>query len=91
MAAIALEGGAKAAFDAQAFHELAVTKLPSYAVPVFLRLQSESEITTTFKLTKVKLQGEGYDPLATEDPIYVRDTEARTYVRLHDRAAAYVR
>ncbi|MYE24797.1 MAG: long-chain-acyl-CoA synthetase [Gammaproteobacteria bacterium] len=91
MAAIALEGGRKAAFDVHAFHELAVTKLPSYAVPVFLRLQSESEVTTTFKLTKVKLQGEGYDPNATEDPIYVRDAEARTYVRLHDRAAAYVR
>ena len=91
MAAIAREEGSTAPFDAQAFHQLAVAKLPSYAVPVFLRLQAESEVTTTFKLTKVKLQGEGYDPTATDDPIYIRDAEARTYVRLHDAAAANVR
>ena len=91
MAAIALEGGPEAPFDARAFHRLAVASLPPYAVPVFLRLQSESELTATFKLTKVRLRDEGYDPTATDDPIYVRDPEDATYVRLHDMAAACVR
>jgi len=91
MAALALEERQEAAFDAAAFHELAVSSLPPYAIPVFLRLRSESDVTTTFKLRKVHLRAEGYDPTATDDPIYIRDAEANTYVRLHDAAAARVR
>ena len=91
MAALALEGGREAPFDAQALYELAVSKLPSYAVPVFLRLQSESDVTGTFKLRKVALRSEGYDPNATSDPIYVRDDQAGAYVRLHDVEDAHVR
>ena len=91
MAALALEGGREAPFDAQALYELAVSKLPSYAVPVFLRLQSESDVTGTFKLRKVALRSEGYDPKATSDPIYVRDDQAGAYVRLHDVEDAHVR
>ena len=91
MAALALEGGREAPFDAQALYELAVSKLPSYAVPVFLRLQSESDVTGTFKLRKVALRSEGYDPNATSDPIYVRDDQAGAYVRLHEVEDAHVR
>ena len=91
MAALAFHGGHKATFDAKAFHQLAVSTLPSYAVPVFLRLQPESDVTTTFKLRKVSLRRDGYDPTATDDPIYIRDTDAETYTRLHDAADARVR
>ena len=91
MAALALEGGRDAPFDAAACYELAVSKLPPYAVPVFLRLQSESDVTGTFKLRKVALRNEGYDPKATDDPIYVRDDAGRTYTRLHDAADARIR
>ena len=91
MAALALQRGRGAPFDAGSFYELVVSKLPSYAAPVFLRLQSESDVTGTFKLRKVALREEGYDPGATDDPIFVRDDAARTYVRLHDAADARVR
>ncbi len=91
MAALALKGGREAPFDAQALYELAVSKLPSYAVPVFLRLQSESDVTGTFKLRKVALRSEGYDPKATSDPIYVRTDQAGAYVRLHEVEDAHVR
>ena len=56
--------------------------LPSYATPVFVRLQPEPEITGTFKLRKVDLQSEGYDSDAIEDPLYVRDDSQREYVEL---------
>ena len=91
MAALVLKGGREAPFDAQEFYELAVSKLPSYAVPVFLRLQSESDVTGTFKLRKVALRSEGYDPKATSDPIYVRTDQAGAYVRLRDVEDAHVR
>ena len=91
MAALALDGGSDAPFDAAAFYELAISKLPSYAVPVFLRLQSESDVTGTFKLRKVALREEGYDPGATDDPIFVRHDAAGAYVRVRDAADARVR
>lgn len=91
MAALTLQTGRETNFDAKAFHELATSRLPSYAVPVFLRLQAESDVTTTFKLRKVSLRRDGYDPAATDDPIYIRDDKAQTYVRLYDAVDARVR
>jgi len=69
-------------FDTRAFYEHVVSSLPSYAVPVFLRLQREAEVTGTFKLRKVELQREGWDPAALEDPLFIRDDAARAYVPL---------
>jgi len=77
MAALILSG--KDEFDPRAFYAHAVTALPAYAVPVFVRLQREAEVTGTFKLRKVELQQEGYDPGKVGDPLYVRDDAARTY------------
>ena len=58
----------------------------------FLRLQLEAEVTGTFKLRKVELQREGWDPAKLEDPLFVRDDAARAYVpldaRLHSAVAA---
>jgi fatty-acyl-CoA synthase len=69
-------------FDARAFYAHVVGSLPAYAVPVFLRLQPEAEVTGTFKLRKVELQREGWDPSTLSDPLYVRDDAARAYVPL---------
>lgn len=80
MAAIVLDDPSR--FDGKAFYELASSALPSYATPVFVRLQPEPEITGTFKLRKVDLQSEGYDSDAIEDPLYVRDDSQREYVEL---------
>jgi len=53
--------------------------LPAYARPAFLRLQEEVETTGTLKYRKVDLVKEGFDPMNTSDPLFVVDTEARTY------------
>jgi fatty-acyl-CoA synthase len=55
--------------------------LPAYARPVFVRLQSEIEITGTFKYRKMDLVAEGFDPTVVKQPVYFRDA-ARGYVRL---------
>ncbi|HTO52608.1 MAG TPA: long-chain-acyl-CoA synthetase [Myxococcota bacterium] len=80
MAALILSGAES--FDPRAFYAHAVTALPSYAVPVFLRLQHEAEVTGTFKLRKVELQQEGYDPAKVSEPLLMRDDGARSYVPL---------
>ena len=80
MAALVLRE--RASFDGAAFYAWFQERLPRYAQPVFLRLTPEPDMTTTFKLRKVDLQEEGYDPEASEDPLLVRDEEAGAYVPL---------
>jgi fatty-acyl-CoA synthase len=46
-------------------------RLPSYALPIFLRLSPQIEVTGTFKQRKVDLVREGFDPAAISDPLYV--------------------
>ena len=45
--------------------------LPSYAVPVFLRVQKAIETTGTFKYQKSKLKEEGFDLSKTDEQILV--------------------
>ena len=81
MAAIVVDDGID--LDALAAHLDA--RLPSYAVPVFLRLTREIEVTGTFKQSKLALRREGFDPGLVADELYVRDPESRRFERL-DRA-----
>lgn len=70
-------------FDGAAFFHFATARLAHYAVPLFLRLCREADMTATFKLRKVELQCEGYDPEAAgNDELYVCDSEAGRYVPL---------
>ena len=78
MAALVLRD--PAAFDGRAFYAYTEQRLPSYAAPVFVRLSSSADITSTFKLKKFELQRDGYDPARTADPLFVRDPSARDYV-----------
>jgi len=55
--------------------------IPSYAVPIFIRLISATEVTGTFKFQKVKLRNEGFN-ITLPDPLYVLDASSRTYVPL---------
>lgn len=57
-------------------------QLPPYARPLFLRLVGQLEATATFKHTKAHLQREGFDPTATNDPIYFDDPAEKAFVRL---------
>jgi len=69
-------------FDGASFYAHAAARLPGYAVPLFVRLSPEAEMTTTFKLRKLELQSQGYDPDLIDDPLFVLDAAARRYVPL---------
>lgn len=56
--------------------------LPVYAVPVFVRIVSAIATTETFKPRRQGLAGEGFDPGAVRDRLYVADPRATAYVAL---------
>jgi fatty-acyl-CoA synthase len=57
-------------------------RLPDYARPLFLRIASGFEVTSTFKYTKMNLVSQGYDPTATADAIYFNDPEDQAFIRV---------
>ncbi|XP_003747907.1 long-chain fatty acid transport protein 4 [Galendromus occidentalis] len=57
-------------------------ELPSYALPLFIRLTKHIETTGTYKLQKTKLVKEGYDIKSVSDPIFFLDMKSMKYVRL---------
>ena len=59
-------------FDAAAFSRHLNEKLPAYAIPVFVRIREQEEITGTFKYRKVELKDENYDLNKVEEPILVK-------------------
>ncbi|MEQ8267136.1 MAG: long-chain-acyl-CoA synthetase [Parvibaculum sp.] len=77
MASIVAENGS---LDLHRFREQMLKELPDYAVPVFLRLQPEMEVTGTFKHRKVELVKEGFDPSAINEPIYFNCPTQKKYV-----------
>ncbi|CAD1478003.1 unnamed protein product, partial [Heterotrigona itama] len=56
--------------DFKALAEGLEKALPAYARPIFLRIVKELEITGTFKLKKMNLQKEGFDPSKIQDKMY---------------------
>ena len=77
MATIVMQPGH--AFDPAALYRLARAQLPSYAVPVFVRVSADTDITPTFKLRKVDLQKLGYRA-TPGDTLWVADVAADRYV-----------
>uniref|UniRef100_A0A8C5I6E8 long-chain-fatty-acid--CoA ligase n=1 Tax=Gouania willdenowi TaxID=441366 RepID=A0A8C5I6E8_GOUWI len=80
MAAITLRPGFT--FDGRKLFHHAVRELPAYARPLFIRLQEEMEITSTFKQQKFQLVQSGFNPSTISDPLYVVDNDQRSYVPL---------
>ncbi len=78
MAAVVMQEGH--AFDADAFYRLTCERLPRYAAPQFVRVRREADITSTFKLRKVDLMRDGYDPARFDEPLYVRVESAGRYL-----------
>ncbi|WP_417498249.1 long-chain-acyl-CoA synthetase [Maricaulis sp.] len=68
--------------DLDALHEHIHRALPAFARPLFLRLQQQTDTTGTFKLRKVELVKEGFDPDRIEDPLYFDHPVIGKYVRL---------
>lgn len=68
-------------FDIEAFAKHVDEQLPSYARPIFVRLQAAIETTGTFKYRKIDLVNDGFDPGKTKDPLYFRDP-TKGYVKI---------
>lgn len=81
MAAITFHGDMDQ-FDGKKLAAALTSHLPAYAVPVFLRVRDEHEITGTFKNRKVELKKAGFDPEQSEDPLYFLDSGQNAYVAL---------
>lgn len=77
MAAIVMKDGEK--FNAKAFYDFVNERVPRYAAPVFVRISNDADMTATFKLRKVDLQKQGYNPASFKDPLFVRDELNQTY------------
>jgi citronellyl-CoA synthetase len=58
-------------FDFKGVAEHFQHALPSYAVPKFIRLNTELECTPTHKIKKVALKKEGFDPGVVADSVFV--------------------
>ena len=83
MAAITPDGKG---IDFDTLHADLCARLPSYAVPIFIRVQKEAETTGTFKYRKVDLVKEGFNPDNMADPVWFADPAKGTYVPVtHDR------
>jgi citronellyl-CoA synthetase len=89
MAALTLEDGVTA-LDIDAFSDYVTRELPSYARPLFLRIEQEIDVTGTFKMVKGKLRDEGYDPARISDPLYVMKPGSSRYEPLDPAYAAVI-
>lgn len=69
-------------FNGQLLAQHLVRELPAYAVPLFIRLREEQEVTGTFKFRKVELKQQAFDPKQVTEPLYVLLDRERGYERL---------
>uniref|UniRef100_A0A7N8XBN9 long-chain-fatty-acid--CoA ligase n=1 Tax=Mastacembelus armatus TaxID=205130 RepID=A0A7N8XBN9_9TELE len=80
MAAVTLKEGKD--FDCSDTYKQVVSYLPAYARPRFIRIQPCLEMTGTFKMKKVKLVEEGFNPAEIKDPLFFLSPEKKTYIPL---------
>uniref|UniRef100_A0A8D3D2Q3 long-chain-fatty-acid--CoA ligase n=1 Tax=Scophthalmus maximus TaxID=52904 RepID=A0A8D3D2Q3_SCOMX len=78
MATVTLKEGKD--FDCSDAYKQVVNYLPAYARPRFIRIQPCLELTGTFKMKKVKLVEEGFNPAHIGDPLYFLDPEKKSYI-----------
>ena len=69
-------------FDFNRFSEFINNKIPTYAIPIFIRIKKEFVTTATDKIQKIELKQEGYNVNKIEDPLYVILPGASKYVPL---------
>ena len=72
----------KSDIDLENLYSHLKNSLPSYAMPIILRVKKEIEITGTFKHKKVDLVKEGYNPQDVSDPLFFIDDKNGNYINL---------
>jgi fatty-acyl-CoA synthase len=68
-------------FDIKLLGEHVARELPSYAQPLFVRILPAIDTTGTFKVRKMDLVADGYDPGKIRGPLYFHDPK-RGYVKV---------
>ncbi|WP_425546952.1 AMP-binding enzyme, partial [Catellatospora coxensis] len=81
MAAVTLKSGDK--LDGAQLAKHLYDALPSYALPLFIRVVESLEQTSTFKTMKVELREQGYSDVG-DDPLYVLAGKSDGYVEFYD-------
>uniref|UniRef100_A0A671NSG5 long-chain-fatty-acid--CoA ligase n=1 Tax=Sinocyclocheilus anshuiensis TaxID=1608454 RepID=A0A671NSG5_9TELE len=69
-------------FDGKKLFSHVLRELPSYARPLFIRLQESLEMTSTFKQQKFALVESGFDPCSISQPLFFLDCSEKSYVPL---------
>ncbi|MDB5447319.1 MAG: acyl-CoA synthase [Phenylobacterium sp.] len=69
------------AFDIKTFAAHVAHELPVYAQPLFVRILPSIETTGTFKVRKMDLVADGYDPGKVKGPLFFHDPK-RGYVKV---------
>jgi len=78
MAAIISESSVES-FDFKKFTNYMQDTLPKYAVPKFIRFESEFDTTSTHKIKKFRLKEEGFDVEIVKTPLFVLLPGEETY------------
>ena len=65
--------------DINTFSKYIAQNLPHFARPIFVRVQTNLETTSTFKVVKKELRADGYDIDKITDPVYVLKKGSVTY------------
>ena len=86
MAALILNDGVTE-LDLEGFAAYVEHELPGYAVPVFLRVQKDIDVTGTFKMVKGDLREQAYHIDQFDDPVYVMKHGEQKFTELDN---AYV-
>jgi citronellyl-CoA synthetase len=89
MAAITLVDGLEV-LDVVAFSQYIRAQLPAYAIPVFVRIQPEIDVTGTFKMVKGDLRKQAYNLSLFSDPVYVLLPGKTDYQRLDEDSLATI-
>ncbi|RJP82913.1 MAG: long-chain-acyl-CoA synthetase [Desulfobacteraceae bacterium] len=70
-------------FDLKELAETLHRVLPPYAIPKFIRFKKEIETTPTFKVKKVVLHNEGFDPGVIPEPLFAMLPGKKEYIPLN--------
>ena len=76
--------GDEGSVDVEGLAKKLFQTLPPYAVPVFIRLIMQAELTGTFKFQKIHLRDEGYNVEKVSDPLFILDTSKKSYMPLDE-------
>ena len=68
-----------AELNVEDFAKFVQDALPNYAVPVFIRVDAEIDVTGTFKMLKGELRQQGFNTENIDGPVFVMKNGEKTY------------